>query len=136
MRHKLQKGLLTRDQEPKEEEMSMMSEYMAKLESLPNLEVSIIRVTKINKVLKGILKLANIPREAEFKLKPRSQVLLDQWNKLLLADDAAPADASNGTKAKEDKSNGVKENGESKAEAAETAEKADKPEAADEEVGR
>ncbi|KAK3383394.1 hypothetical protein B0T24DRAFT_604795 [Lasiosphaeria ovina] len=114
LRHKLQKGLLTRDQEPKEEEMEIMSEYVLKLEGLPDLEVSIIKATKINKVLKAILKLDNIPKEDEFKFKPRSQALLDKWNKLLTADGAPSAPAAsegtngvNGT-SKETKTNGVK----------------------------
>ncbi|KAH6626053.1 hypothetical protein B0J18DRAFT_130182 [Chaetomium sp. MPI-SDFR-AT-0129] len=111
LRHKIQKGLLTRDQEPKEEEMKLMSDYITKLEAFPDLEVSIIRATKINKVLKAILKLDNIPKEDEFKFKPRSQVLLDKWNKLLAVDGTpAPAGETNGTgKAK---ANGVKEKSE------------------------
>jgi len=112
LRHKLQKGLLTRDQEPKEDEMKLMSDYVTKLEGFPDLEVSIIRATKINKVLKEILKLNSIPKEDEYKFKPRSQVLLDKWNKLLLlsADGtpAAPAEV-NGTAKPAAKANGVKE---------------------------
>lgn len=111
LRHKLQKGLLTRDQEPKEEEMKLMSDYVTKLEGFPDLEVSIIRATKINKVLKAILKLDNIPKEDEFKFKPRSQVLLDKWNKLLSADGAPAAAAGevNGTAKPAGKANGLKE---------------------------
>ncbi|KAK4192709.1 hypothetical protein QBC35DRAFT_200197 [Podospora australis] len=108
LRHKLQKGLLTRDQEPKESEMEMMSDYITKLEQFPDLEVSIIRVTKINKVLKAILKLEKIPKESEYRFRARSQVLLDKWNKLLAADpgatEAKPANGVNGTAAK---TNGV-----------------------------
>lgn len=104
LRHKLQKGLLTRDQEPKPEEMKVMSEFLTKLEAFPDLEVSIIRATKINKVLKAILKLENIPKEEEFKFKPRSQTLLDKWNKLLAGEAAsAPAPAAD----KEATTNGV-----------------------------
>jgi hypothetical protein len=83
LRHKLQKGLLTRDQQPKEEEMKQMSEFISKLEGYADLEVSIIRATKINKVLKAILKLAEIPRESEFQFKDRSKSLLEKWNKIL-----------------------------------------------------
>ena len=110
LRHKLQKGLLTKDQEPKEEEMKLMSDYVTKLEGFPDLEVSIIRATKINKVLKEILKLTSIPKEDEYKFKPRSQVLLDGWNKLLSADGtpAAPAEV-NGTAKPAAKANGVKD---------------------------
>lgn len=87
LRHKLQKGLLTRDQQPKEEEMKMMSDYLTKLEGFPDLETEIIRTTKINKVLKAMLKLDQIPKEEEFEFKPRSQVLLEKWNKLLATDE-------------------------------------------------
>ncbi|KAI1383182.1 uncharacterized protein F4822DRAFT_419570 [Hypoxylon trugodes] len=115
LRHRLQKGLLLRDQEPKEEEMKSMSEFLAKLETFPDLEVSIIKATKINKVLKAILKLENIPKEDEFQFKPRSQTLLDKWNKLLLADGAPSAangvNGSTGDAVKSGKgaANGVKE---------------------------
>jgi len=72
-----------------------MSEFITKLEGFPSLEVSIIRATKINKVLKAILKLESIPKEDEFRFKPRSQELLEKWNKILAAADL-PAPAANG----------------------------------------
>ncbi|KFY08748.1 hypothetical protein V492_05952 [Pseudogymnoascus sp. VKM F-4246] len=97
LRHKLQKGLLGTNK-PKEEEMKQMSEFITKLEGYADLEVSIIRATKINKVLKGILKLEEIPKEAEFKFRDRSTDLLTKWNKILESDTPAPASAqTNGT---------------------------------------
>jgi hypothetical protein len=121
---------LTRDQEPKEDEMRLMSDYITKLEGFPDLEVSIIRYTKINKVLKAILKLDSIPKEDEFKFKSRSQVLLDKWNKLLAVD--GPGDGAEGVNG-EAKTNGVKDksatNGtESKEAAPEASEKVSKEE--------
>ncbi|TGO62949.1 hypothetical protein BCON_0016g00420 [Botryotinia convoluta] len=101
LRHKLQKGLLTKDQEPKADEMQQMSEYVNKLEGYADLEVSIIRATKINKVLKAILKLPVIPKEDEFQFKSRSQSLLDKWNRLLASEQVAPATteaSANGTR--------------------------------------
>ncbi|KAI9172056.1 Origin recognition complex subunit 3 [Paramyrothecium foliicola] len=92
LRHKLQRGLLTRDQQPQESEMKQMSDFIAMLENFADLEVSIIRATKINKVLKAILKLDSIPREEEFRFKERSQGLLDKWNKLM-AGDVAPSNS-------------------------------------------
>lgn len=89
--------------------MKSMSEFLTKLETFPDLEVSIIRATKINKVLKAILKVENIPKEADFQFKSRSQSLLDKWNKILAGETgAAPANGVNGTTAKES-ANGVKE---------------------------
>jgi hypothetical protein len=70
--------------------MKQMSEFVSKLEGYTDLEVAIIRATKINKVLKAILKLPTIPKEEEFQFKPRSQSLLDKWNKLLATDQVAP----------------------------------------------
>lgn len=121
LRHKLQKGLLTREQIPKEEEMKLMSDYITKLESFPDLEVSIIRATKINKVLKAILKLQSIPKEAEFEFKPRSQALLDRWNKILNSGEAGASTASS--------ANGVNKGAEKKTEPEAGAEKQDESEA-------
>ena len=83
LRHKLQKGFLSRDQAPQESEMSAMSNYIKKLEGYADLEVSIIRTTKINKVLKALIKLNTIPKDEEFNFRGRSVELLGQWNKLL-----------------------------------------------------
>ncbi|UKZ62249.1 uncharacterized protein TrAtP1_003502 [Trichoderma atroviride] len=95
LRHKLQRGLLTREQQPREDEMEAMSSFITILENFQDLDVSIIRGTKINKVFKAILKLDSIPREEDFNFKKRSQALLDKWNKLL-ASDPAPANTANG----------------------------------------
>jgi hypothetical protein len=73
--------------------MKQMAEYITLLENFSGMEVSIIRATKINKVLKAILKLETIPREEEFNFKGRSKILLDKWNKLMADGAAAPADA-------------------------------------------
>ncbi|KAM9882650.1 PWWP domain-containing protein [Verticillium dahliae] len=137
LRHKLQKGLLTREQIPKEDEMKMMSEYISKLESFPDLEVSIIRATKINKVLKAILKLDSIPKEAEFNFKSRSQALLDKWTKILSTVDgvAAPSTANgvNGNTEKKTEPNGIKDEAKVDAKSEEAAEaKKSTPEATEE----
>ena len=118
LRHKLQKGLLNKEQEPKADEMPSMSDFVTKLEGYADLEVSIIRATKINKVLKAILKLGTIPKEDEFNFKTRSQALLDKWNKLLAVDQDVPAtpttngvpqDAKPDTTTSAESANGVKE---------------------------
>ncbi|KAK1985335.1 hypothetical protein LZ30DRAFT_747253 [Colletotrichum cereale] len=135
LRHKLQKGLLTRDQEPKEEEMKMMSDYITKLESFADLEVSIIRATKINKVLKAILKLDSIPKEEEFHFKTRSQMLLDKWTEILAGGNAtaasvtpAPTNGVNGTKDEEKKDTPAASEGPKEAsKGAEKPSEADKP---------
>ncbi|KAL8243566.1 hypothetical protein R6Q59_009824 [Mikania micrantha] len=90
LRHKLQKCFLTRDAVPREDEMPQMNNYIKKLEAYPDLEVSIIRETKINKVLKALVKLSAIPRDEDFHFKKRSVELLGKWNSLLGAE---PLDA-------------------------------------------
>lgn len=67
--------------------MSQMATYIKKLEAYgDNLEVAIIRTTKINKVLKGIIKLNSIPKDEEFHFRERSVKLLGVWNQLLGAE--------------------------------------------------
>jgi hypothetical protein len=63
-----------------------MSGYLQKLEGYPELESGIIRQTKINKVLKAMIKLPSIPGDGEFNFKQRSQDLLAKWNTILSSD--------------------------------------------------
>jgi hypothetical protein len=59
--------------------MPETNEKLTQLECYPDLEVSILKATKINKVLKGILKLSDIPREDEFRIKSRCSELSAKW---------------------------------------------------------
>lgn len=68
-----------------------MSEFLAELETYTDLDGSIIRTTKIHKVLKAIIKLQSIPLEEKFHFKSRSTDLLAKWNDIL-ASDGAPGD--------------------------------------------
>ncbi|KAJ5122823.1 hypothetical protein N7448_003956 [Penicillium atrosanguineum] len=86
LRHKLQKGFISRDAPPKEDEMATMSTYFDKLEKHTDLEVSIIRSTKINKVLKMIVKLNTIPRDEEFNFRQRAMNILSSWKTVLDSD--------------------------------------------------
>ena len=43
--------------------MSAMADFFSQLEGYENLEPSIIRATKVHKVLKAIVKLASIPKD-------------------------------------------------------------------------
>lgn len=63
--------------------MDAMSEFFTQLESFTDLEPQVIRATKINKVLKGIVKLASIPKEEEYNFKKRSNDMLATWNNAL-----------------------------------------------------
>jgi hypothetical protein len=86
LRHRLQKGFLSRDQAPKEEEMENMSDYLKQLEGHQDLEAEIIKKTKVHKVLKAIIKLNSIPKEEEYQFKKRSNELLTKWGGALAAE--------------------------------------------------
>lgn len=72
--------------------MATMATYFDKLEKHPDLEVSIIRNTKINKVLKMIVKLDTIPRDEEFQFRHRAMGILTSWKSVLESDAPAPSD--------------------------------------------
>ncbi|KAL3465351.1 hypothetical protein BJX64DRAFT_63719 [Aspergillus heterothallicus] len=103
VRHRLQKGFISRDHPPKEDEMSQMASYLTKLEKIEDLEVSIIRETKIHKVLRMIIKLPNIPRDEEFQFRKRALDILSKWKNVLDSDRATPAQ----DKDEKPKANGV-----------------------------
>lgn len=63
-----------------------MSDYLVELENLPELEGSIIRATKIHKVLKAMIKLPSIPLDEDFQFQSRSINLLAKWNEILTND--------------------------------------------------
>lgn len=113
LRHRLQKGFLSRDKPPEDGEMPAMHQHMRTLENYNDLDGSIIKSTKINKVLKAIIKLGTIPREHEFGFKKRSQDILTSWSKQL--DETATGTPTVATPAAAPTSNGV--NGEEKQEA-------------------
>jgi len=79
-----------------------MSNFITKLENYGDLEVSIIRSTKINKVLKALIKLNTIPKDEDFNFKSRSVELLGRWNKALGADSTADDNAAPSGMDKED----------------------------------
>lgn len=136
LRHKLQKGFLTRDQAPQEEEMPQAATYIKKLEAYGDkLEVGIIRSTKINKVLKGIVKLATIPKDEEYHFRERSVKLLSIWNQLLGTEPAEADKPDKDDKTDAPTSNGVHKEAEDEAKDKDKAvveKKPDEPEAATE----
>jgi hypothetical protein len=93
LRHRLQKGFLSRDQAPKEEEMENMSDYLKQLEGHQDLEAEIIKKTKVHKVLKAIIKLNSIPKEEEYEFKKRSNELLTKWGGALAAETETAGEA-------------------------------------------
>ncbi|KAH6638247.1 hypothetical protein C7974DRAFT_157292 [Boeremia exigua] len=113
LRHRLQKGFLSRDQAPKDEDMTNMADYLKQLEAYDDLEAEIIKRTKVHKVLKAIIKLDNIPQEEQHSFKQRSAELLGKWNASLASADRDSAEkttpaATNGVKADDEKSESAK----------------------------
>jgi hypothetical protein len=72
--------------------MPVMTEHLSTLEENQDLEADIIQKTKVNKLLKVILKLTTIPRDEEFGFKERCEKLLKAWNVILqkAEEEAAP----------------------------------------------
>lgn len=106
-----------------------MSDFLGELEGYPDLEGSIIRTTKIHKVLKAMIKLGSIPLDEEFRFKTRSSDLLGKWNEILSNDTTAGDAGDKNTEAKGDDAAAVTMNGEAKS-TEEQAEKAEAGEAA------
>lgn len=107
LRHRLQKGFLSRDQAPKDEDMLGMSGYLQDLEAHADLEAEIIKKTKVHKVLKAIMKLEIIPREEDYNFKQRSNDLLSKWSTALATEnDALPTTSATSV---EPAANGVPE---------------------------
>ena len=90
IRHKLQRTFLS-NRSPTEKELGPADCYMKKLEKYTDLDASIFKSTKINKVLKAILKLDSIPSDETYDFKERSSRMLAAWAPTLSLD---PATAS------------------------------------------
>lgn len=94
LRHRLQKGFLGSNA-PQGADLEAMAGFFTQLEGHHDLEPSIIRTTKVHKVLKAIIKLSSIPKDEEYNWKLRSAALLEIWNKRMEADrDTAPPSAT------------------------------------------
>ena len=107
-----------------------MSDFLSELETYPDLEGSIIRTTKIHKVLRQMLKLPSIPLDEEFRFKARSVDLLAKWNETLSNDPNGGGAGDKDDEAKPEASAGAPAtNGESSKEVDEQAEKAEDGEA-------
>lgn len=68
-------------QKPVEEKMERASETLGKLEEMKELELSIVRKTKINKVMQCIAQLneKDIPKESKYHFTQRARKLLERW---------------------------------------------------------
>lgn len=85
--------------------MDQMNQYMKQLEQYTDLDAGIIKSTKINKVLKAILKLDSIPLEENYNFKDRSSNMLAAWAPALGLDPATAG--AEPTSSKEPTTNGI-----------------------------
>lgn len=83
LRHRLQKGLLSKDVPPAEDKLPETSMFLSKLEGSGDLDATSIRITKIHKVCKAISKLDTIPGDSTYHFKERSAALLHRYKKAL-----------------------------------------------------
>lgn len=73
--------------------MKNMADYFTSLENFKDIDVTIIRTTKIHKVLKNIYKYPDdIPKDDEYHFKDRCATLLEAWSKMLNDDGDAQAE--------------------------------------------
>jgi hypothetical protein len=82
-----------------------MNQHMKQLEQYTDLDAGIIKSTKVNKVLKEILKLDAIPLEETYNFKDRSSHMLTAWAPALGLDPATAG--AEPTTSKEPTTNGV-----------------------------
>lgn len=97
--------------------MGDMAGHFNTLEQYKELEVNIIKNTKIHKVLKAILKLDHVPKDEEHGFKKRSDALLSGWMDAMTKEDEAgrSGPATNGDTG-ESKATGAKVEGEKSSE--------------------
>ncbi|KAH7309374.1 hypothetical protein BKA65DRAFT_485469 [Rhexocercosporidium sp. MPI-PUGE-AT-0058] len=79
LRHKLQKGFLPEVGRPEADDMKDMSAYLRKLERMRDPPGSVLRITRIAKLLKRIKNLDEIPRDDQYSFKKRAARLLEKW---------------------------------------------------------
>ncbi|KAK2793454.1 hypothetical protein FQN50_010007 [Emmonsiellopsis sp. PD_5] len=83
IRHHLHKGFLLRGQPPKEEDMGQMSFFMQKLESYDTLPASIIKSTKIIKVLVHLFRLTSIPKDKKYNFHDRTFKIIIKFRDII-----------------------------------------------------
>lgn len=79
IRHRLQRGFLD-SAKPSDSQLPQLSSHIKTLEVNPDLEISIIRKFKVNKVLKQLLKIEDIPSDSFHRFRERAEKLLIRWS--------------------------------------------------------
>ncbi|CUS10212.1 unnamed protein product [Tuber aestivum] len=106
LRHRMQRGFLSKGKMPIADDMPAMDKYFGVLEGHTDIDGDSIRTTKINKVLKAIVKLDFIPKDNEYRFRKRALTLLEKWDRILadkVPDTSSPAvERENGVKGDDD----------------------------------
>ncbi|CBQ72385.1 conserved hypothetical protein [Sporisorium reilianum SRZ2] len=104
-RHKVQKVFLGRDGVINAEDMPSADATFKVVEEFDGMTADHLRTTKIGKVMKRVMQLAEIPRDDEFHFKDRAEKLCAKWGAIMAGGDtAAPKESSaegSGEQAKE-----------------------------------
>lgn len=92
IRHKIQREFLTPDVDELEEgQMAELASLLTQLEKeFPDLEAQVISATKINKVMRALIKKPNLPQDQELSIRSRAYALLDEYEMALLVGDDEP----------------------------------------------
>uniref|UniRef100_A0A060T3Z5 ARAD1A13156p n=1 Tax=Blastobotrys adeninivorans TaxID=409370 RepID=A0A060T3Z5_BLAAD len=93
----LQKKFLG-SEKPQQSDFALMDRQLSLLEHNSDLEVSIIRKTRVNKVLKMIAKMTDIPGENDYHFASRARALVDRWSQHEPTPDAGVDSDSKDTK--------------------------------------
>ncbi|RDW87247.1 hypothetical protein BP5796_02941 [Coleophoma crateriformis] len=83
IRHRIQKGLLTRYKQPVEAELPEIARSISMLEGFGEVDVQIILRTKIHKVCKAVMGLDIFPGDDTFQIRARNALLYERYSKLV-----------------------------------------------------
>lgn len=93
-RHKVQKVFLGRDGTINAEDMPSADATFSTIEEYDGMTAEHLRFTKIGKVMKRVMQLADIPRDDEFHFKDRAETLCAKWGAIMAAGDAPKSEAA------------------------------------------
>ncbi|PWZ02145.1 hypothetical protein BCV70DRAFT_57851 [Testicularia cyperi] len=99
-RMKLQKAFLPKDGVIKAEEMPALDSILKTVEDYQDMTADQLRATKIGKVTKKIMQLADIPRDDEFNFRTRSEALCSKWGAILSGNGATKENGAASTETK------------------------------------
>lgn len=81
IRHRLQRAFIVENPAPTSEEFPVLSRYISRLGEIPDLEASIMKSSKIKKVLTAIYRKPVIAEDATYGFRVRIGKILELWNK-------------------------------------------------------